>query len=181
MSLRLALAAVAMASGMAWGAPPESPAAPPPPPVPPDLIDAYVGFAPITGFPDDDGLWIRRGALQIDGERLTLHTAPLVCRKNEVFSSASDGGFFEYAGTLSGPPESRVATLTLVSCDYCAVRVDSTSPTYRMEFRVVDDGTVLLGGVRMDRRQAPFPSQCPSLADGAILPPELAEYAGKTP
>lgn len=147
----------------------------PPPPPSPEFVGAYIGYAPIVDFNTDDDIWVRRGALQLDGDRIVLHTGTLICRQSRAYASESDGGFFEYAGSISGPQRDRIATLHYVGCDYCIRKIGESAETYTLKFRTLDEGAIELGGVRMDRHNPPFPEHCPMLVAGSMLPPELPE------
>lgn len=131
----------------------------------------YVGYAPMSGFDTDDEVWVRRGELTIEGERVRLDTHALACTAGTVRDADDDdGGAYAYEGTLSGDGPRRFARLRETACSGCGDR--ATRARYLLPVRIEDDGSVLLGGVRMTRDAATGAAQCPSFDPATSLPPD---------
>ena len=136
-----------------------------------DDTGAFIGHASMSDFNTDDDVWIRRGALHVDGHRLRLQTRALICRGDAVLASASDGGFYEYDGEILEKDGQTTASLWEVRCDNCGEQ--TPPPSYTLSYRVVDNDTVVLGGVRMARAASPAePERCPLHDHATTLPPE---------
>ena len=138
--------------------------APPPPPPLPWLVDAYIGYEPMTGFePEERGdKWYHQNALQIRGDQVYLHQSPVFCRNGELFSSESDGGFFSFQGEFD--KSKAHLTLHYVSCDYCVENKRSAGQRAprTLAFERLSANRVRLGGLHYSKSTSPNSNACPA-------------------
>lgn len=63
--------------------------------------------------------WYHLSELTIKGDSVFLEQSPVAIFNKDTIFSASDGGFYYYAGTVQLFKGQTVADLTLTTCDYC--------------------------------------------------------------
>lgn len=63
--------------------------------------------------------WYHLSVLTFKGDSVFLKQSPVSVYKTDTIFSASDGGFYYYAGKLRSSQGKIVADLDLTSCDYC--------------------------------------------------------------
>lgn len=85
----------------------------------------YIGIEPIKGCTEK---WYHLTAITFKGDSVFVEQSPIVLRKRDTLFSASDGGFYSYAGTIQQYKGRTVASLTLVSCDYCPQQMVRFTP-----------------------------------------------------
>jgi len=92
----------------------------------------YVGLEPIKVFrgadPGEQGSkWFHEVIVTISGGRVSTDEMPVVYRHGERHESASDGGFYYFAGCLTANGDHYSAEMRLMKCDYCGEsKVDAT-------------------------------------------------------
>jgi hypothetical protein len=82
----------------------------------------FIGLVPIKNFSDPakpQYKWYHLSELTFKGDSIYLEQSPIAIHKNDTIISASDGGFYYYAGTIQFFKGQTVADLTLTTCDYC--------------------------------------------------------------
>lgn len=82
----------------------------------------FVGLVPMTDCCSTDKpkyKWYHLSELTFIGDSVYLEQSPIAIFKKDTLFSASDGGFYSYAGKLRKYKGQTFADLTLVSCDYC--------------------------------------------------------------
>jgi hypothetical protein len=82
----------------------------------------FIGLVPIKNFSDPakpEFKWYHLSELTFKGDSIYLKQSPIAVHKNDTIFSASDGGFYYYAGKIQLFKGQTVADLTLTSCDYC--------------------------------------------------------------
>jgi hypothetical protein len=83
----------------------------------------FVGLEPEgSSSPDDiDMKWFRECYLKIKDGKVTLRMVPVNIKNGEKAYSASDGGFFTYAGIIFKKSGKFYLNLTLIELDYVAL------------------------------------------------------------
>lgn len=82
----------------------------------------FVGLVPIKDLGDSakpQYKWYHLSELTFKGDSIYFEQSPIAIHKNDTVFSASDGGFYYYAGTIQIFKGQTVADLTLTTCDYC--------------------------------------------------------------
>lgn len=82
----------------------------------------FVGIVTIKNFGDPSKpqyKWYHLSELTFKGDSIYLEQSPIAIHNNDTIFSASDGGFYSYAGTIQVFRGQTVADLTLTTCDYC--------------------------------------------------------------
>jgi len=81
-----------------------------------------VGLEKIKGYSSSEKpkyIWYHLSVLTIKGDSVFLEQSPIAIYKNDTIFSASDGGFYSYAGAIFEYEGKTIADLNLKSCDYC--------------------------------------------------------------
>jgi hypothetical protein len=121
----------------------------------PSLLNdgTYVGYeamANVSPEEDPDAFWYHRSVLRVAGDAVTIEQFPMYLSRGEVISSASDGGFPVYGGTVERVGGRTLVRLRKISCDYCGIPVDEPLPS-RIEreyiVRFIADGSFELDRV----------------------------------
>ena len=63
--------------------------------------------------------WYHLSQLTFKVDSVYLEQSPIAIYKKDTVFSASDGGFYYYAGTIEKYKGQTIANMTLTSCDYC--------------------------------------------------------------
>jgi hypothetical protein len=107
----------------------------------------YIGYEPMANISpeeDPDAFWYHRSVLRVAGHAVTIEQFPMYLSRGEVISSASDGGFPVYEGTVERVGGRTLVRLRKISCDYCGIPVDDPLPS-RIEreyiVRFIADGS----------------------------------------
>ena len=85
----------------------------------------FVGLEEITAFNTHRDLkypnhkWYHLSVISFKSDSVFLEQSPVGIYKTDTIFSASDGGFYSYAGTIRISQGRTVADLDLKSCDYC--------------------------------------------------------------
>ena len=82
----------------------------------------FIGAVPMTDCCSPDKpqyKWYHLSELTFKGDSVYLEQSPIAIYKTDTIFSASDGGFYSYAGKLRIYKGHTFADLTLLSCDYC--------------------------------------------------------------
>jgi len=92
----------------------------------------FIGLEQIKGWKDSLGnektyydpvnpthKWYHLSVLSFQGDSVFLEQSPVAIYKSDTIFSASDGGFYSYAGTIEKYQGKTFADLRLKSCDYC--------------------------------------------------------------
>ncbi|GAB3291346.1 hypothetical protein GCM10027511_04400 [Hymenobacter humi] len=79
--------------------------------------------------PDEPGdSWYHENTLTVRQDSLYLKKVPVSIRKQEKSYSSSDGGFYNYKGTVAWKGDSATAQLLLTSHDYVLIRYRLIKP-----------------------------------------------------
>jgi len=82
----------------------------------------FFGVVPMKAYSDSAKplfKWYHLSELTFKGDSVYLVQSPIAIYKKDTIFSASNGGFYYYAGTLKNYKGQTFADLTLISCDYC--------------------------------------------------------------
>lgn len=82
----------------------------------------FVGLVPIKDFGDPakpNYKWYHLSELTFSDDSVCLELTPIAIYKKDTIFSATDGGFYSYAGTIRTLKGSTFVDLNLNSCDYC--------------------------------------------------------------
>lgn len=82
----------------------------------------FIGLIPMKNYGDPakpQYKWYHLSELTFKGDSVYLEQSPIAINKKDTIFSASDGGFYYYAGTIQLFKGRTVADLTLTTCDYC--------------------------------------------------------------
>ncbi len=91
----------------------------------------FVGLEKIEGYPylaNPKYTWYHLSVLTFTRDSVFLEQSPVAIYKTDTIFSASDGGFYSYAGTVSKYEGKTVADLKLKSCDYCELQMIEFTP-----------------------------------------------------
>lgn len=83
---------------------------------------AFVGLEEMKGYAGSaktNYKWYHLSRITFKGDSVFLEQSPVAIYRRDTIFSASDGGFYSYAGTLKEYKGKTVADLVLISCDYC--------------------------------------------------------------
>ena len=97
----------------------------------------FIGLERMAGYNDPAKpryKWYHLSELTFRGDSVFLEQSPVSIYKSDTSFSASDGGFYSYSGTLENYKGKTVASLTLISCDYCPMQMVRFTPP-----KIVDD------------------------------------------
>jgi hypothetical protein len=112
--------------------------------------DTFVGMEPMLGYHDPktpNDRWFHQNTLTIKGLDVTLKKSPVSFYKGKKSYSASDGGFYTYAGTMSFSDGRWHIELLLTDSDYVAVPVGKDGkpiPPKPQQFAIkrIKDGSI---------------------------------------
>ena len=82
----------------------------------------FIGVVPMKAYSDPAKplyKWYHLSELTFKGDSVYLEQSPIAIYKKDTVFSASDGGFYYYAGTIENYKGQTFADLTLTSCDNC--------------------------------------------------------------
>jgi hypothetical protein len=97
----------------------------------------FIGLERIKGYSDrarSRYKWYHLSELTFRADSVFLEQSPVSIYKSDTSFSASDGGFYSYSGTLANNKGKTVASLTLISCDYCPMQMVRFKP-----LKIIDD------------------------------------------
>lgn len=97
----------------------------------------YIGVEEMKGYSDPAKAkykWYHLSEITIKDDSIYLEQSPVAIYKKDTIFSASDGGFYSYAGTLKELKGKTVAALTLISCNYCHLQMVRFTPP-----KIIDD------------------------------------------
>lgn len=86
----------------------------------------YIGYVPIKSLIDESQpqyKWYHETTITIVGDTVSIRQVPLSIYKNDTLYSSSDGGFYNYEGSVNKKKNGYEIFLQQKSCDYCAVEV----------------------------------------------------------
>jgi hypothetical protein len=75
-----------------------------------------------------DHKWYYLSVLTFKSDSVFLEQSPVAIYKRDTIFSVSDGGFYDYAGTIGQYEGKTIADLKLISCDYCAMNMIKFEP-----------------------------------------------------
>jgi hypothetical protein len=88
----------------------------------PKLKGTFIGVEAMKDYSDPSNpkyKWYHLSALTFKGDSVFLEQSPIAIYKMDTIFSASDGGFYSYAGTIGKYEGKPFLDLKLKSCDYC--------------------------------------------------------------
>jgi len=91
----------------------------------------YVGLEKMKSYSSSEipnHVWYHLSVLIFKDDSVFLEQSPVAIYKDDTIFSASDGGFYSYAGTIETYRGKTIADLTLKSCDYCPQQVIRFTP-----------------------------------------------------
>jgi hypothetical protein len=98
--------------------------------------------------------WYHLSYLTFQGDSVFLKQIPVAIYKNDTIFSASDGGFYNYAGTIGLYEKKVLVSLTIVNCDYCPDRFKTFRPPKIIKDEIIDgDSTKIPGEIVTDTKQ----------------------------
>lgn len=110
----------------------------------------YEGMANVSPEQDPDAFWYHKSVLHVSAGKARIEQFPMYLSRGEVISSASDGGFPVFDGTVERIGGRTLVRLRKISCDYCGIPRDDPLPS-RIEreyiVRFMPDGSFELDRV----------------------------------
>lgn len=91
----------------------------------------FIGLEAMKGYGDPakpNYKWYHLSILEFRGDSIFLDQSPIAIYKKDTIFSASDGGFYTYAGTILKYKGKTFADLKLVNCDYCPMQYIKFTP-----------------------------------------------------
>lgn len=91
----------------------------------------FVGLEQMKGYSDPSNpkhIWYHLSVLTFKGDSVFLEQSPVAIYKTDTIFSASDGGFYSYAGTIEQYEGKPFINLKLKSCDYCPRQIKKFKP-----------------------------------------------------
>lgn len=85
----------------------------------------FIGLEPMKNYSDSskpNHKWYHLSILTFQGDSVFLEQSPVAIYKRDTVYSASDGGFYYYAGIIEKYQGKTIADFTLKYCDYCPNR-----------------------------------------------------------
>ena len=91
----------------------------------------FVGLEEMRNYADPSNpkyKWYHLSILTFKSDSVFLEQSPVAIYKSDTIFSASDGGFYSYAGTFGQFKGKTIAALDLRSCDYCPRQIVKFKP-----------------------------------------------------
>ncbi len=91
----------------------------------------FIGLEKMKGYSDPENpkrIWYHLSVLTFEGDSVFLEQSPVAIYKTDTIFSASDGGFYSYAGTIGQYEGKPFLDLKLKSCDYCPRQIIEFKP-----------------------------------------------------
>ena len=91
----------------------------------------FIGLERMKNYRDakkPEYTWYHLSKLTFKGDSVFLEQSPVAIYKNDTSFSASDGGFYSYSGKIQNYKGKAVASLRLLSCDYCPMQMVRFTP-----------------------------------------------------
>lgn len=82
----------------------------------------FIGLVPMKGYGDPakpQYKWYHLSELTCKDDSVFLEQSPVAIFRKDTIFSASDGGFYSYAGTIRTFKGSTFTDMNLITCDYC--------------------------------------------------------------
>lgn len=82
----------------------------------------FIGLEEMKNYSDPTApkfKWFHLSTITFKGDSVFLEQSPIAIYKTDTIFSASDGGFYSYAGTIGKYEGKPFLDLKLKSCDYC--------------------------------------------------------------
>jgi hypothetical protein len=97
-----------------------------------DINGEYIGAERLGKIANDGRKWYHLTLILIQEDSIFMNQVPISVKRKDTFYSASDGGFYNYAGKIRKENKDYIAELKMIDCDYCPkpVKFDSVSKQY---------------------------------------------------
>jgi hypothetical protein len=98
----------------------------------------FIGASEIKGYKKSESRkhkWYHLTEVTFNGDSVFVEQSPIAIYRKDTLFSASDGGFYHWAGVLHNIKNGFLAEMTLVQCDYC--------PDNHLKFtppKIIEDG-----------------------------------------